>query len=105
MSYGPRCPVCSLRHPRCRDSRDNRWPLAPLLEAAGGTRDSLRERCGASGSDIAVAARNGVTDRQADTWATRLGCHPGEIWGDWFTAGLTVLDDLFVNGNGWRRSA
>lgn len=33
----------------------------------------------------------GLTDRQAEAWATRVGLHPLEVWPDW---GDTELDEL-----------
>ena len=38
---------------------------------------------GASGTTWAHALLNGLTDRQADRWAIRLGYHPIEIWPTW----------------------
>ena len=77
-----------------------RWPLAPLLDASGLTRLWLAHHLGVSGETLKRAARDGLTDTEADRWATRLGFHPVAIWGwDWITTGLdyrptTVLGRL-----------
>lgn len=68
-----------------------RWPLAPLMRAAGLAPDAV--------SDLAVRLdvdrgwlqrlkHLGLSDEQADQWATRLGLHPTLIWPEW-DAGLT----------------
>jgi hypothetical protein len=78
-----------------------RWPLAPLLEAAGNY-TGLVAQLGVAGSEYTIAREKGCTDRQADSWAIRLGFHPSQIWPEWDRAGLSVLDDEFVNHEGWR---
>jgi len=57
------------------------WPLQPLLDACGLGASSLGRRLGVGGNQIAVAVRRGLTDRQADEWAIRLGEHPMSVWG------------------------
>jgi hypothetical protein len=101
-----RCHCCTLLHaPRCPDARDHRWPLAPLLELV--PRSSYRglmNRLSVSGADVGRAARDGLTDRQADHWAVGLGLHPSLVWPGWDDAGLSALDDVFIHGNGWRQA-
>jgi hypothetical protein len=98
------CPVCHVTHsPRCDGSRRLRWPAAPLFDLIGPTR-SVMETLGVSGTDVVRAAERGLSDRQADHWASRLGVHPSMVWPSWDRAGLTVADEVFVEGNGWRRS-
>lgn len=66
-----------------------RWPLAPLLEASGLNRLWLAHHVRVSGETLKRAERDGLTDTEADRWATRLGFHPSAVWGwDWITAGL-----------------
>jgi regulatory GntR family protein len=60
---------------------DRWWPLPPLLDAVGLTSGGLGGRLGISGHQLALAARRGLTDRQADEWAIRLGVHPLSVWG------------------------
>jgi hypothetical protein len=57
------------------------WPLEPLLEAAALTAGRLAGELGLSGTTVRRAARQGLTDRQADEWAIRLGLHPLLVWG------------------------
>lgn len=77
-----------------------RWPLQPLLDACQLTRGHLAFHLHVSGTTLTSAAREGLTDADADRWATRLGFHPVAVWGwDWVTAGLdagpaTVLGRL-----------
>lgn len=96
------CHICQTSHrPTCPDTRSLRWPLAPLLQVAGGW-NTLQANLRINGTDLSRAAREGLTDRQADHWATRCGWHPDLIWPDWTAAALRPLDDVFVNGGGWR---
>ena len=74
-----------------------RYPLAPLIKAAGvqlGPRGGdqagehrqftlLAERLGISRQKWWHLNRTGLTDRQADRYAIRLGQHPALIWNDW----------------------
>lgn len=46
--------------------------------------------------------QQGLTVDQADELACRLGVHPNRLWPSWFDDGLSPMDDLFVNGGGWR---
>jgi Bacterial regulatory proteins, gntR family len=57
------------------------WPLQPLLDASGLTPTRLAAELGLSGTTVRVAARRGLSDRQADEWAIRLGLHPLLVWG------------------------
>ncbi len=62
------------------------WPFEPLYELSGC--DSMRQMCDkvrTSGHAVYRAAKEGLTDVQADRWAVRCGYHPSEVWGDaWF---------------------
>jgi hypothetical protein len=58
-----------------------RWPLPPLLAACGISARELARRIRASGHTVGIAARDGLTDVQADNWAIRLGLHPLDVWG------------------------
>lgn len=99
-----RCPLCHVLHtPKCRPTRGFRWPAAPLLEVVG-THTAATRKLGVSGTEIARADREGLTDRQADHWASKLGLHPSMIWPEWDRVGLTVTDDVFVNRGGWRHA-
>ena len=61
------------------------WPIKPLLDATGLTLVThFARRVKANGQTARRAYTKGLTDRQADQWAIRLGYHPGEIWPDWF---------------------
>ena len=64
------------------------FPLAPLLEVAG--HPSLRRLAlllGVNGSALSRANATGLTWRQADTWACRIGKHPAEVWPSvWWSA-------------------
>jgi hypothetical protein len=66
-----------------------RWPLAPLLELARLSPTRFARRYGISGATMRRAGAEGL-DRQADQWATRLGYHPADVWGQgWLAAGST----------------
>lgn len=86
--------------------RLRQWPLAPLVAMRPDARDAL----GVSSSAWSDANIRGLSDRNADRWACRLGLHPGVVWEGWWEAGLAVSDDQFVNGSpgaepGWRQAA
>jgi hypothetical protein len=57
------------------------WPLHPLLEVCGLNVGSLGSRLGIGGRQITMAVQRGLTDKQADEWAIRLGVHPMTVWG------------------------
>ena len=64
------------------------FPIADLLEAAHETspwRLALLVGCG--GGAMTHALEHGLSWRQADNWAIKLGKHPCEVWGvRWWTA-------------------
>lgn len=110
------CPVCSLdmvhEHAgiiidgtvtvRECQRPERRWPLAPLLEQVGSGSHTALVKRGVSGRDVRRAAELGLSDRQADHWSIRCHLHPAMVWPDWTQAALTVLDDQFIHGGGWR---
>ena len=65
-----------------------RWALRPLLDACGLTGlAGLAAELGVSRDVVTAAGRRGLSDRQADEWAIRVGWHPLLVWGwDWITA-------------------
>jgi hypothetical protein len=100
------CHVCQTAHtPLCLTARRRyRWPAQPLFELMGdGVRDKLNT-FHMSWAEYDRLLAEGLSDKQADHWACRLGVHPAMVWPDWVEAGLTVADDLFVNGGGWRHA-
>jgi len=61
-----------------------RWPLAPLLDAAGHPPITvLASRVGVAARTVWRWRHNGLTDQQADRAAIALGYHPLNIWTDW----------------------
>lgn len=80
---------------------DHRWPVAPLLDVPSVTDQTLRRLLHVSGATYDRMRADGLTDQQADRAATRLGMHPDRIWPGWSTSGLTVIDQLRLDG-GWR---
>ncbi|MGD9995657.1 MAG: hypothetical protein AB7L17_04455 [Ilumatobacteraceae bacterium] len=70
--YGPAIPI--TQHPKVR--------VQPLLDflAEAGDDASLRTVARRLGIDPAVLCRP-LSLGQADTFATKLGYHPGEVWG------------------------
>jgi len=76
--------LVNLRHQR-------RWPLAPLLERTGLTARQLAEAQGLQPSAGHRYANDGLTDVQADRWATHLGYHPAQVWGwPWVAEALSA---------------
>ena len=65
-----------------------RWALRPLLDACGLSGPAgLAAELGISRDNVTAAGRRGLSDRQADEWAIRVGLHPLLVWGwDWVTA-------------------
>lgn len=66
-----------------------RYPLQPLLDAAGMTLNDLRQVCPMGGSTYRRARTDGLSEEQADRYACRVGLVPWVIWPDW-------LDELRV---------
>lgn len=88
------CRRCSISHrPACPPIR---LPVEPLTRFIEETKPDWR---------IDVRVRSdwaaGIPDWRADEIAVRLGVHPSRIWDDWFETGLSVLDQLRMEG-GWR---
>lgn len=73
------------------------WPTAALAAKVGGP-TALCHRLGIQPRSL----KKNLTDVQADRWATRCGWHPEQVWPGWCEAGLRYVDDVFVNGGGWR---
>lgn len=64
---------------------DRIFPLGPLLVAAKvPTLNQLALKVRAGLPAIRRADLEGLTWPQADVWACRLGCHPAEVWSDWW---------------------
>lgn len=63
---------------------DARYPIGPLLVATGA--ENLRvlaDRLGYHPVYVRCVATRGLTERQADHWATQLGVHPAFVWEQW----------------------
>lgn len=92
------CSLCLCWHsPHCRATPpDTRWPLAPLIDAVGGP---ARLAALVDDGNITRARRDGLTDRQADHWATRCGLHPDEVWPGWCAAALRFVDQAAIEGS------
>lgn len=61
-----------------------RWPLAPLLDAAGHPPvHDLATRVGVTSRTVWRWHHTGLTDTQADHAAIALGYHPANIWIEW----------------------
>jgi hypothetical protein len=66
-----------------------RWPLRPLLDACGVGPAGLAVMLDVAPTVVRSAARRGLSDQQADQWATRAGIHPLLVWGwAWVDAGI-----------------
>lgn len=61
-----------------------RFPLDQLLVTTDLGVSCLPRRLGVSSTTVKQAATAGLTDRQADLWACRLGLHPGTVWPAWW---------------------
>jgi hypothetical protein len=67
--------------------RHVRWPLGPLLDAAGHpTANDLAAWIGVSARTVWRWHHQGLTDTQADRAAIALGWHPANVWTDWHQA-------------------
>lgn len=65
----------------------HRYPLEPLLDAARATDLShLAELLGITPSYVHRLRHEGLTEKQADHFAVRLGMHASWIWTDWWSA-------------------
>lgn len=60
-----------------------RFPVEPLLQLTRLTHGQLAERVGTQRGAVVDAVRRGVSIWTADSWATRCGFHPGNVWPDW----------------------
>ena len=64
-----------------RQSAPCKWPMDPLFKVSRADNVwQLMKQLRVSGVTAKHAIDYGLTDRQADTWAIRLGYHPIEIW-------------------------
>lgn len=62
-----------------------RFPLAPLLEAAGtDALTTLAARCDVGRRQLNNWQRHGLGVDTADRAATAVGLHPSTIWPDWW---------------------
>ena len=80
------------------------YPFEPLIAAMGVSIREFRDMFGLSGSTLQKFQLHGLTEDEADRFACGAGFHPQSIWPTWCEDGLTPLDDVFVNGNGWRQA-
>lgn len=78
------------------------WPVEPLLDLGHNAR-AICLALHISGSSWATARDHGLTDRQADRAAIRLGVLPHLVWPGWVEAGLTPLDRVWLE-QGWRQA-
>lgn len=63
----------------------SRYPLADLETAAGATDLAhLARMLGVSHHWVRVLADAGLSERQADHFAVRLGLHPSWVWPQWW---------------------
>lgn len=60
-----------------------RYPLQPLLDAAGVTLNGLRQLVPMNGSTYRNAREHGLTEQQADRYACALGLVPWSVWPEW----------------------
>ena len=61
------------------------WPAEPLMRALKVTTASqLMRAVHCNGITARRAIDEGLTERQADTWACRHFHHPIDIWPDWY---------------------
>lgn len=67
-----------------------RYPLEPLLKAAGMSLSQFGRRYGISGTTRQKLGGAGLTHEQADRWAARAGFNPAEVWLSW-------IDDEFAD--------
>lgn len=71
------------RHGTRRPAPQPRFPLAPLMRAAGADNHChLARMTGAHRTAITRAAKEGLTVRAADRYAVAVGLHPVEVWPD-----------------------
>lgn len=81
--------------------RARRWPLRPFLERTGLSPELLADTHGITVKHAQRLGRIGLTDVQADRWATAAGLHPTQIWGwDWITAALPTSLPAAAEANG-----
>lgn len=66
-----------------------RWALGPLQDRCGLTKTWMAWHLHVSGETLRRAELDGLSDREADLWATRLGLEPARVWGwAWVDAAL-----------------
>lgn len=76
--------------------RLRRWPIEPLLEAAGTTSFGvLADRIAIDRREVyRWRAAGGVTRQVGERAAVRLGRHPLELWPDWLDADIAAVDEI-----------
>ena len=72
-------------------ARQPRVSLEPLLRRCGGNVSELSRAVKIERTQLAKWRRDGVPIDSADRLACAVGCHPAEVWPEWY--GLTVLVD------------
>lgn len=63
---------------------DRRFDVDPLLRF--GTIAELARQTGVHGSQFHRWKKNGIPATKADAVAVAMGCHPAEIWPDWYAS-------------------
>jgi lambda repressor-like predicted transcriptional regulator len=71
-------------------ARQSRLPLEPLVQRCGSV-SALARATGIERTQLARWRSNGVPLDSADRVAIAAGCHPAEVWPDWYI--LTTLLD------------
>lgn len=70
-----------------------RYPLAPLMEAAGiETMLELRRLFPMNGTEYRRVLDDGLSEHQADRWAVKLGLVPWLVWCEWATRPCAAED-------------
>lgn len=80
-----------------------RYPMRPLVEHLGGFRNTV-QKFHWSGNTYRRHVNYGLTAVEADRLAVLAGVHPSALWPQWWDDWLTVNDDVFIHGGGWRHA-
>lgn len=63
----------------------HRFSFTPIRDRCGGTTADTANRLNLTGATVIKHTNRGVTPPVADLFAQQLGCHPSELWDDWWT--------------------